>query len=64
MTRDVLVPDDDPRTATHAQQGVGNLLLSGRQDTTGGAVGSGLDAVAWLMADALEQLLAEHDVVR
>lgn len=25
---------------------------------------SGLDAVAWLMADALEQLLAEHDVVR
>lgn len=28
------------------------------------AAASGLDAVVWLMADAREQLFAEHDIVR
>jgi hypothetical protein len=41
-------PAGDPRTATHAHR----------------AAGSGLDAIARLMADARAQLLAEHDVVR
>ncbi len=46
--RHALVPADDPRATTHAFP----------------AAASGLDAVARLMADARELLLAEHHVVR